>query len=67
MSEIDGDSTHRTVTDEQIKKWNDNSVILYSETGKNTDGAMTQDAVTEELDKIKEEIGDGMPTIDYCW
>lgn len=59
LSEIDGDSTHRTVTDEQIAKWNDNSVILYSETGKNTDGAMTQETTSKELAK-KVDIAQGI-------
>lgn len=49
VSQLEQDASHRTVSDSQITQWNNNSVILYSATGENTDGAMTQKAVSDAL------------------
>ncbi len=79
LSDLADDEAHRTVTDEEKVYWNDkdythlknlpnipDGAVLYSGTGINTDGAITQKATSELLaTKVDKVEGKGLSSCDF--
>jgi len=79
LSDLADDEAHRTVTDEEKVYWNDkdythlknlpnipDGAVLYSGTGINTDGAITQKATSElRATKVDKVGGKGLSSCDF--